>query len=85
MQIFPEANVNEESDSNSFPEDFLFRRERLPSIVVEPTEHNELTCRELSWSARCTQSNSPAEEEEENSTGGAGEVELQEDEGMEDG
>ncbi|CAK6977067.1 protein LBH-like [Scomber scombrus] len=41
-QIFPEANMNEDSDSSSYPEDFRYRRERLPSIVVEPTEQSEL-------------------------------------------
>ncbi|AWP00549.1 putative protein LBH-like [Scophthalmus maximus] len=43
-QIFPEANTNEESDS--YPEDFLYRRERLPSIVVMPTEHKASVDRE---------------------------------------
>ncbi|XP_061595311.1 protein LBH-like [Cololabis saira] len=37
-QIFPETNSSEESD---YPEDFQYRRERLPSIVVEPTEFSE--------------------------------------------
>ncbi|CAF98572.1 unnamed protein product [Tetraodon nigroviridis] len=40
FQIFPEVNKNEEADSCA--ENVLYRRERLPSIVVEPTEHNEL-------------------------------------------
>ncbi|XP_063750721.1 protein LBH-like isoform X2 [Eleginops maclovinus] len=38
-QIFPEANTNEDPDSSSMPEDFLYKRERLPSIVVEPIDH----------------------------------------------
>uniref|UniRef100_A0A674NND6 LBH domain-containing protein n=1 Tax=Takifugu rubripes TaxID=31033 RepID=A0A674NND6_TAKRU len=33
-QIFPEVN----KDEDSCPENILYRRERLPSIVVEPTE-----------------------------------------------
>ncbi|XP_034540022.1 uncharacterized protein si:ch1073-303d10.1 isoform X2 [Notolabrus celidotus] len=75
-QIFPEANMNEDSDPSTYPEDFLYRRERLPSIVVEPTEHNELTGRELSWTVRCAQSNNTEEEDEEESiTGGAVEAE----------
>uniref|UniRef100_A0A3B4XIR6 LBH domain-containing protein n=1 Tax=Seriola lalandi dorsalis TaxID=1841481 RepID=A0A3B4XIR6_SERLL len=65
MQIFPEANMNQESDSSSYPDDFLYRRERLPSIVVEPTEHSELESRELRWPPRCLMSNNVEEEEEE--------------------
>uniref|UniRef100_A0A3Q3LGI0 LBH domain-containing protein n=1 Tax=Labrus bergylta TaxID=56723 RepID=A0A3Q3LGI0_9LABR len=65
-QIFPEANTNEESDSSSYPEDFLYRRERLPSIVVEPTEHSELTNRGLSWP--CSQRNNVEDEEDEDSS-----------------
>ncbi|KAJ4929885.1 hypothetical protein JOQ06_018905 [Pogonophryne albipinna] len=38
-QIFPEANTNEDPDSSSLPDDIIYRRERLPSIVVEPIEH----------------------------------------------
>ncbi|KAL3042189.1 hypothetical protein OYC64_020189 [Pagothenia borchgrevinki] len=38
-QIFPEANTNEDPDSSSLPEDIIYRRERLPSIVVESIEH----------------------------------------------
>ncbi|XP_041657933.1 protein LBH-like [Cheilinus undulatus] len=64
-QIFPETNVNEESDPSLYPEDFLFRRERLPSIVVEPTEHSELTSREHGWPAQFQQGNTMEEEEEE--------------------
>ncbi|XP_030294403.1 protein LBH-like isoform X2 [Sparus aurata] len=67
-QIFPEANTNEESDSSSCPEDFLYRRERLPSIVVEPTEHSELESGQLRWPLRCLMSNNVEEEEEEDSS-----------------
>ncbi|KAK5918681.1 hypothetical protein CgunFtcFv8_003422 [Champsocephalus gunnari] len=38
-QIFPEASANEDPDSSSLPDDIIYRRERLPSIVVEPIEH----------------------------------------------
>ncbi|CAL1574038.1 unnamed protein product [Knipowitschia caucasica] len=48
-QIFPEAN---DDDSDSYPEDFLYRRERLPSIVVEPTEQSEAESGELRWPPR---------------------------------
>ncbi|XP_071317624.1 protein LBH isoform X2 [Trachinotus anak] len=81
-QIFPEANMNEESDSSSYPEDFLYRRERLPSIVVEPTEHSELQSRELRWPPRCLMSNNLEEEEEDSSadhTEGSVDREQQED------
>ncbi|CAJ1064477.1 uncharacterized protein si:ch1073-303d10.1 isoform X1 [Xyrichtys novacula] len=79
-QIFPEANMSEDSDSSSYPEDFLYRRERLPSIVVEPTEQSE-----ENWTARCAQSNNAEdEEEEESSTGGAIDAELLEDSGIEE-
>ncbi|KAF6718844.1 hypothetical protein FQA47_020327 [Oryzias melastigma] len=37
-QIFPEVDMDDNSD---YPDDFLYRRERLPSIVVEPTECSE--------------------------------------------
>nr|XP_046267493.1 protein LBH-like [Scatophagus argus] len=67
-QIFPEANMNEESDSGTYTEDFLYRRERLPSIVVEPTEHNELESGELCWPPRCLMSSNVEEEEEEDSS-----------------
>lgn len=89
MQIFPEANLNEESDSSSYPEDFLYRRERLPSIVVEPTEHSELESGELRWPPRCLMSNNVEEEEEENSSADHTESyvhrEQQEDMTMEEG
>lgn len=89
VQIFPEANINEESDSSSYPEDFLYKRERLPSIVVEPTEHSELEGGELRWPPRCQMSNSVEEEEEEDSsadhTEGSVDGEQQEDMGMEEG
>lgn len=38
-KIFPEINRDEEC--TSYSEDFFYRRERLPSIVVEPTEQSE--------------------------------------------
>ncbi|XP_034034691.1 protein LBH [Thalassophryne amazonica] len=38
-QIFPEVNTDE--DSETYPDDFMYNRERLPSIVVEPTELSE--------------------------------------------
>ncbi|XP_019962816.1 protein LBH [Paralichthys olivaceus] len=85
-QIFPEANKNEDSDSSSYPEDFLYRRERLPSIVVEPTEHSELESRELHWPRRCQMSNNVNDEEEK--SGDHTEVSVdgaqQEDMGMEE-
>ncbi|XP_070839465.1 protein LBH [Chaetodon trifascialis] len=88
-QIFPEANMNEESDSSSYPEDFLYRRERLPSIVVEPTEPSEMESGELSWPPRCLMSNSLEEDEEEDSSASHTESsvdgEQQEDMGMEEG
>ncbi|XP_051257597.1 protein LBH-like [Dicentrarchus labrax] len=87
-QIFPEANVNEESDSSSYPEDFLYRRERLPSIVVEPTEHSEPESGELRWPPRCLMSNSVEEEEEDSSadhTEGSMDGEQLEDVGIEEG
>ncbi|KAK2828941.1 hypothetical protein Q5P01_019975 [Channa striata] len=68
-QIFPESNMEEELDNSSYPEDFLYRRERLPSIVVEPTEptdQSELESELLCWPPRCQMSNSV--EEEENSS-----------------
>uniref|UniRef100_A0AAQ5WYQ6 LBH domain-containing protein n=1 Tax=Amphiprion ocellaris TaxID=80972 RepID=A0AAQ5WYQ6_AMPOC len=55
------TNMNEESD---YPEDFLYRRERLPSIVVEPTEHSEHESGELCCPPRC-QINKNVEEDEE--------------------
>ncbi|XP_008278276.1 protein LBH [Stegastes partitus] len=64
-QIFPEANTNEESD---YPADFLYRRERLPSIVVEPTEHSEYDSRELGSPSRCPMGCSLEEDEEEDSS-----------------
>ncbi|XP_040907781.1 protein LBH-like [Toxotes jaculatrix] len=85
-QIFPEAN--EESDSSSYPEDFLYRRERLPSIVVEPTEHSELESGELRWPPRCLMSNDVEEEEEDSGadpTEGSVDREQQEDMGMDEG
>ena len=60
--------MNEESDSNTYPEDFLYRRERLPSIVVEPTEYSEMESGELRWPPGCLMSNNVEEEEEEDSS-----------------
>lgn len=79
--------MDEESDSNSYPEDFLYRRERLPSIVVEPTEHNELESGELCRSPRYQMSNSVEEEEDSSvdNTEGSVDGEQQEDVGMEGG
>ncbi|XP_045896799.1 protein LBH-like [Micropterus dolomieu] len=85
-QIFPEANVNEDSDLSSYPEDFLYRRERLPSIVVEPTEHSELESRELHWPTGCLMSNSVEEEDSSaDHTEGSVDGEQQEDMGTEEG
>uniref|UniRef100_A0A4W6DYA9 LBH domain-containing protein n=1 Tax=Lates calcarifer TaxID=8187 RepID=A0A4W6DYA9_LATCA len=86
-QIFPETNTNEESDSSSYPEDFLFRRERLPSIVVEPTEHSELESGELRWPPRCLMSNSVDEGEDSSAdhTEGCVDGEQQEDMRMDEG
>ncbi|KAM3602001.1 uncharacterized protein V6R79_022628 [Siganus canaliculatus] len=39
--------MDEDSDSSSYPEDFLRSRERLPSIVVEHMENNEFETKEL--------------------------------------
>ncbi|XP_055004596.1 protein LBH-like [Boleophthalmus pectinirostris] len=58
-QIFPEAN---DSDSDSYPEDFLYRRERLPSIVVEPTEQSEAESGELRWPPRTASSEGEEED-----------------------
>lgn len=82
--------MNEESDSSSYPEDFLYRRERLPSIVVEPTEHSELENVELGLPPRCLMSkNVEQDEEEEDSsadhTEGSVDGEQQGDMGMEEG
>ncbi|CAB1424888.1 unnamed protein product [Pleuronectes platessa] len=63
-QIFPEADKNEDSDSSSYPDDFLYRRERLPSIVVEPTELSELESVAYHWPRQCQMSHNVGEEEE---------------------
>lgn len=84
VQIFPEANTNEVSDSSSCPEDFLYRRERLPSIVVEPTEHSELESGQLRWPPRGVISNNVEEEEEDSSAHCTEGCEQQEDVGMEE-
>ncbi|CAI5644562.1 uncharacterized protein si:ch1073-303d10.1 isoform X1 [Oreochromis niloticus] len=62
-QIFPEANMNEESD---YPEDFVYRRERLPSIVVEPTDHSEQESGELRWPLGCPMGSNVEEELDDN-------------------
>ncbi len=90
FQIFPEVNMNEESDSGSYPEDFLYRRERLPSIVVEPTEHSEPGSREPCWPPRCLMSKTAEQEEEDEDsssyhTESSVDGEQQEDTGMEEG
>lgn len=78
--------MNEESDSSSHSEDFLYRRERLPSIVVEPSEQSELEGGELRWPPRCPMSNNVEEEEEEESSSDhTVDVEHQEDMTMEEG
>ncbi|XP_041865365.1 protein LBH-like [Melanotaenia boesemani] len=67
-QIFPEVSMNDESD---YPEEFLYRRERLPSIVVEPTEYSEQESGELRWPPHCLMSKNVGkdddDEEEESS------------------
>ncbi|XP_037605510.1 protein LBH-like [Sebastes umbrosus] len=60
-QIFPETNTNDESDT--MPEGFLYRRERLPSIVVEPTDQESGLL-----PPRCLLGNSVEEEQEEDSS-----------------
>lgn len=50
FQIFPEVDINEEPD---YPKDFLYRRERLPSIVVEPTDYSELEHGEVHQPSQC--------------------------------
>ncbi|KAM8897677.1 uncharacterized protein AB9W97_008957 [Spinachia spinachia] len=72
-QIFPEANLNEESDSSSYTQDFLYRRERLPSIVVEPTEHNEVE----SWERYLISNNAKQEDSHANQTNRSSDVEQQ--------
>lgn len=69
-QIFPEINPNEDADS--CPENILYRRERLPSIVVEPTEQDELERDSRPWPHRCSSSSSLEEAEETGSTDPAG-------------
>lgn len=59
--------MNEESKSSSYP-DFLYRRERLPSIVVEPIENSDLESRELYWPPRCLLSNNVEVEEKEDTS-----------------
>lgn len=80
-QIFPEANLNEEADSSSYPEDFLYKRERLPSIVVEPTEH---TASESGERCRCLMGINVEEDSSADHTDGSVDGEQQEDMGMEE-
>ncbi|XP_047186568.1 protein LBH-like isoform X1 [Scophthalmus maximus] len=80
-QIFPEANPNEESDS--YPEDFLYRRERLPSIVVMPTEHSELGSGELHGPPRCQVSNNVKDEEDSSADHTEASVDREQQEDME--
>ena len=54
--------MNEDSD---IPEGFLYRRERLPSIVVEPTEYNEPENGEACWPPRRLITNKLGKELEE--------------------
>ncbi|TWW74217.1 Protein LBH [Takifugu flavidus] len=56
-QIFPEVN----KDEDSCPENILYRRERLPSIVVEPTELEGGSTR---WPKLCPSGSSLEEGEE---------------------
>ncbi|KAF3706820.1 hypothetical protein EXN66_Car022512 [Channa argus] len=86
-QIFPEANMEEELDCSSYPEDFLYRRERLPSIVVEPTDHSEPESEQLCWPLRCQMSNTVEKEQFCRSDNAEGSVnqEQHEDLGMEGG
>ncbi|XP_030009765.1 protein LBH-like [Sphaeramia orbicularis] len=80
-QIFPETN----EDSDSYPEDFLYRRERLPSIVVDPTEVSELESGELRWPPRCCMGGEQEDEEDSSGVQTEGDGEQQEDTGMEEG
>lgn len=78
-------NKNEEEDSCC--ENILYRRERLPSIVVEPTEHNELEGDNPRWPKPCS-SGSGVEEGEETSadpTGAPDDGEQQKDGAVEPG
>lgn len=70
VQIFPEINPNEDADL--CPENILYRRERLPSIVVEPTEQDELERESRHWPNRCSSSSSLEEAEETGSADPAG-------------
>lgn len=85
VQIFPETNTNDDS----YPDDFLYERERLPSIVVEPTEQSELENGQPRWPPRCLRGNSVEGEEEEDSgadnTEGCVDGEQQEELGAEEG
>uniref|UniRef100_A0A673B342 LBH domain-containing protein n=1 Tax=Sphaeramia orbicularis TaxID=375764 RepID=A0A673B342_9TELE len=71
--------------SDSYPEDFLYRRERLPSIVVDPTEVSELESGELRWPPRCCMGGEQEDEEDSSGVQTEGDGEQQEDTGMEEG
>ncbi|KAM6970235.1 protein LBH-like [Aplochiton taeniatus] len=81
-QIFPESPRMTESESDSICEEMAYRRERLPSIVVEPTEQSEVEGGMLHWALH---HNRRGEDEEdssnENSQEGAPDREQQEDVG----
>lgn len=49
-------------DADSCDENVLYRRERLPSIVVEPTEHIQLQSDHPGWARACSSSSSLEEE-----------------------
>lgn len=70
-------NKNEEADTCD--DNILYRRERLPSIVVEPTEHNELKSDNLRGPKPCSSGTSVEEEEEE--AGGSADPKGSSDEG----
>uniref|UniRef100_A0A3Q0TCH0 LBH domain-containing protein n=1 Tax=Amphilophus citrinellus TaxID=61819 RepID=A0A3Q0TCH0_AMPCI len=59
----PHDIKHKESD---YPQDFVYRRERLPSIVVEPTDPSEQESGELCWPLGHPMSNSVEEEEDDN-------------------
>lgn len=85
-QIFPEVTMDDDSNSNSYPDKFLYQRKRLPSIVVEPTENGEQESGELRWPPGYHLSSKEEEEEVSSSaehTEAPVDGEQQEDTGME--
>lgn len=56
--------MNKDEEADSCAENILYRRERLPSIVVEPTEHSELESDNPRW-PKPSSSGSSVEEGEE--------------------